>query len=428
MTPVDDKSDSTTALFREEVYESQAERLQGTILLARPNSMWSYVALSMLAAILVGAFALFGTYTRRETVQGEVASSQNVAKVYGPVEGTIVRRLVSEGQRVRVGQPLFIISTEINRGSGSGAQSAIAVQLNSRISALSLEKERRQVILTDTLHALAAKVRNLQESLSAIQVQTEIQRSRVAVNQGNLDRLRTLTVEGFYTKTQFEDRQADVLEQRAKLAEDERSAVDARTELRTAQTDLLNAPLEQRNEISQLERQISELKEQDISNDTRREISVASLVAGTATTPLTDSGDVVSPSTLLITILPDGAHMDAHLYVPSRAIGFVKVGTPVAVRYDAFPFQKFGQYRGHVSEVSRVALSPAELREISADREPLYRVTMALDEQTVLANGAQVPVEDGMKLEADLLLETRRIYEWMLEPLYTISKRYDTNG
>jgi len=53
-----------------------------------------------------------------------------------------------------------------------------------------------------------------------------------------------------------------------------------------------------------------------------------------------------------------------------------------------------------------------------------YRITVELMRQTVTAYGEQVPLQPGMQLEADVTLETRRLYEWVLEPLYTITGKW----
>ena len=52
--------------------------------------------------------------------------------------------------------------------------------------------------------------------------------------------------------------------------------------------------------------------------------------------------------------------------------------------------------------------------------EPLYRVTVALDAQTATAYGAAQPLQPGMTLKADVLIETRRVWQWVLDPLYAL--------
>jgi hypothetical protein len=44
--------------------------------------------------------------------------------------------------------------------------------------------------------------------------------------------------------------------------------------------------------------------------------------------------------------------LQAEIYIPSRAIGFVKPGQEVRLLYDAFPYQRFGAYRGRVVAAS----------------------------------------------------------------------------
>jgi len=114
--------------------------------------------------------------------------------------------------------------------------------------------------------------------------------------------------------------------------------------------------------------------------------------------------------------------MQAQLLVPSRAIGFIEPGSRVVMRYQAFAYQKFGQQYGHVTDISRSALSPADVATLIGERpqtaQPMYRVQVALDSQHVLAYGKPEPVRPGMALEADILIDRRRLIEWVFEPLY----------
>lgn len=146
---------------------------------------------------------------------------------------------------------------------------------------------------------------------------------------------------------------------------------------------------------------------------------------------LAEVGQVAEPSRPMLAIIPEQSVLEAQLYVPSQAIGFVREGQTVLLRYQAFPYQKFGQAKGVVSSVARTAISPAELvaygltltPRLQTSNEPVYRVHVRLSQQTVLAYGQQQPLQAGMVLDADILQERRRLYEWVLEPLYTISGR-----
>jgi membrane fusion protein len=117
--------------------------------------------------------------------------------------------------------------------------------------------------------------------------------------------------------------------------------------------------------------------------------------------------------------------LQAHLYAPSRAIGFIRPADHVLLRYQAFPYQKFGHAQGVVASVSRTALSASELAGAptgaAANGEPLYRITVILARPTITAYGKPQPLQAGMLVDADILQEKRKLYEWVLEPLYSLT-------
>lgn len=146
----------------------------------------------------------------------------------------------------------------------------------------------------------------------------------------------------------------------------------------------------------------------------------AGVVSGVTTQP----GQTVAAGQVLANLSPAGSPLVAELYASSRAAGFARPGMPVQIRYQAYPFQKFGQFQGTVSEVSRSPLADASMAE-GARRpgEALYRIRVALARQDISLAGEARPLMAGMALDASLLLETRKLYEWVLEPLYGIGAK-----
>ena len=63
------------------------------------------------------------------------------------------------------------------------------------------------------------------------------------------------------------------------------------------------------------------------------------------------------------------------------------------------------------------------LSELFGSTEPVYPMRVALDRQSITAYGANYGLQPGMRLEADILLEKRRLYEWVLDPLYSLTGR-----
>ena len=126
------------------------------------------------------------------------------------------------------------------------------------------------------------------------------------------------------------------------------------------------------------------------------------------------------------TIIPAGETLDVHLFVTSSAVGFIKPGQAVRLRYDAYPYQKFGQYAGTVTEVVGADIPGRDLTNRFpqlADKGPaFFRVTVRPGAMHVLGYGKQFPLRPGMTLMADVRLENKRLIEWIFDPLFAMGR------
>jgi membrane fusion protein len=79
--------------------------------------------------------------------------------------------------------------------------------------------------------------------------------------------------------------------------------------------------------------------------------------------------------------------------------------------------------------VYQVSSTPLQAGELAAlplavkPDEPLYRVTVNLDRQSVTAYGREQPLAAGMQLDADVMLERRRLIEWLFAPVLGVTGR-----
>ena len=117
------------------------------------------------------------------------------------------------------------------------------------------------------------------------------------------------------------------------------------------------------------------------------------------------------------------ASLEAELYLPDRLLESSAVGSEVLLRYDAFPYQHYGQYRGRIVRIadsplptSHAGVPHAEAGAAAGDG-PLYLAVVALDDQNVRSDSGRIrALRPGQRLQADIVLEKRRLYEWILEP------------
>jgi membrane fusion protein len=256
----------------------------------------------------------------------------------------------------------------------------------------------------------------------------DIQQARVQLADRTLEQMRDLRIRQLVTEQRLQAAEQDKLDQGVKLKEYQRKLAGLEQDLVKLRGELTEFPLRQQTQLGETDRNISALEQELAEAESRRQILLTAPQAGTISAIQAAPGSNVSTTVPLLSILPAGSELQAQLFSPSRAIGFVEVGQHVLLRYQAFPYQKFGFYEGHVVDVSRTALSPSELPQqlsgltsLYGSTEPVYRITVALAKQTATAYGKPVALQPGMQLEADVLIETRSLIEWVLDPLYTLT-------
>ncbi len=429
--PADDKAPETAprpaaaprSLFRQEAIDAQREKLLGEVSKARPVPMWVFTVMVAVAAVALVAFAFLGEYTRRERVDGYLELDIGAARVSAPEASVVAELMVKEGDEISAGQPIARLSQERTTAAGANASELVHQELTARLH--SLESEATQATLMGEQQAAQARKRvdDLRKELEQAEAEVQSQQQRLASAQQEAQRATQLVKEGLYSEAMMRERRNDVLDQTTKLQSLRGSRAAVERELRAAQAELPLIDIRARTQLQQIEQRRSELQQALVQEEAHSDSAVRAPISGIVTNIAAARGDSVAADATLATIMPKGSGLHAQLLVPTRAIGFIEPGNAVVLRYDAFPFQRFGQYRGHVTSVGRTVWSAGEKVGTLPVREPVYRIEVALDYQTVRTGNQEFPLRPGMLVNADILLEKRTVFEWVFEPVLALRER-----
>ena len=122
-------------LFRKEALEAQQVSALGRILLFTPRIADVLIALVLLFTFLLLLFVIFGSYTRKATVYGELVPVSGVIKVYPPQGGRIEAVEVQSGARVAKGAVLARINSAVDTAGGD-TQARVLAALQAQHDAL----------------------------------------------------------------------------------------------------------------------------------------------------------------------------------------------------------------------------------------------------------------------------------------------------
>ena len=350
-----------------------------------------------------------------------------LVKVYSPDMRIISEKKFNDGDFVRQGDELFTLSTSRYSGSGD-IQQRLAAEAALKKTLLLQEIGHAQRLHEGDERSLRSGLAKLQSQLGDVNKQLAGQARRVKLAEQILVKYRPLLQQGFISEQQMMGYEGDHLDQLSRLDALKREAAGIEREIGEKQISLKSLPQRQQTELSQLNRAISAINQEVLDWDLKQQQSIRASKSGYISTSNVEVGQQVDPSRLLLSIVPQHAELLANLYVPSRAIGFIRPNDKVVLRYQAYPYQKFGHAGGKIVSVAKTALGKQELAGLGiifADaallNEPAYLIKVKLDKQSIRVYGEEKPLQIGMVVEADVLHERKKLYEWALDPLYSIS-------
>lgn len=409
--------------FRPEVTQHQQARWTGKVLLLSGWPAWIIVLLTaaFMAALL--AFLLFGNYTRRITVSGEVTTAPHTINLFAPEQGVVSRLLVADGQTVSTGTPLYQLDVSQVTPSGNVTAAVIAaidkqqsqlediirhLQNNKRETLANLEQQLVQY--QQAQQGLLSMVNSAQEGVRAMRASQDSYAASLRKGLINTDQMNNQRYLYYQQQSVYQNLKSQAIQQALQIT-------NLRSEQLTRAADFDNQISHARYQHDELSRQLAGAG----ASGTRLIIAPSGgKVSSLSVTP----GQMVNAGDSLIQLVPatsTGYFLVA--WLPDDSRPYVTPGETINIRFAAFPYEKYGQFPGRVVSVSSAPVTARELQGwSSAPRNPngtaggsWYKATVALDRTSL-------PLSSGMLAQSTLFLEKRPLYQWMLSPYYSLKK------
>ncbi len=410
----------SSPLFRKEAIKSNTQRLLGDVLLIRPISFWILTGAIVFVVAMVSFFLLFGKFARRETVAGYLIPDKGLVRVYAPFNGVIDKNHVTDGQKITKGQNLLEVITE----RGTKDSLSINDQLITRLQEQKAGLEQRIIDETKVLdnegHYLSIILTNHNNEYAQIKRQLRSQQEQYRLAKQQWEKYKAIRSKGLISEDELIAKRNVYFNTKASVDATKRLKINKQTEIANTRKQLEQSPLHKSNRLQELRQQYTRLEERLIELENGQSYVVKAPVDGRITSTQISIGQSVSSVLPILTIIPENTVLYAELFLPSRAIGFVKINQKVLMRYDAFPYQRYGLYEGKIIQIAEAVISPTEVSIPIPIQEPVYRIKVALDLQTINAYGKEMQLQSGMSVAADIILEERSLGQWLLEPIYSL--------
>jgi membrane fusion protein len=383
---------------------------------------WRWIAYGATATVLLGTvFAFSHEVELKQDVPCEIVSPAEI-KVQGE-RGLVSSIYVQAPARVVAGQPLFKLERDITLASDGTRRNTFDAQVrDDQQRAADAQYAQKRVDLETQLATARATEASRNAELAELQAQSAQNQQLVEEAQKKVARLQT--VSDYVVADRIEQASADLHQSRialAQVAARRQQTLAGIADLRNTQT-ALTAQLEQLAASHTRDLQDADARYEQ----SRGDATISAPKAGVVTFSRLVQGTTLQSSDVAMVIVTDPASpLRAELKIPSRQRGFVRPGQTVHLKFDAFPYAKFGTYEAHIDSISRTTVSPGDPAAAAAAgdagiRGDDYIAWVTLRGHTFNYGKERFDILPGMTASASIVIERRTIAEWVLEPLYKI--------
>ena len=417
----------SSSLFREEAIEHQKDKLFGDVFLLQPLSIGIMTGVAVCIGLLILALLIWGSYARKESVRGYLTPDKGIVKIYMPQPGTISKVHITEGQNLNAGDLIFTVQAEKSLQGGKDVDVLLLEELESSIVQKAKQIEGEKSLLSSDKERYQNVVQSLKHEILQIEHGMNIQSERLKLAQSRYDGAKRLKASGNISENDLQKSHEEHMALEQQLQELKSTLASKQNNLMQTETELLQLPIKHEARVSELGNAISDLKQRRAQVQGQRLYEMHSPISGVVTALQAKEGQWFNnlQNAQLLALLPKGSLLKVEIFVPTRAIGFVRMGQTVRVRFDAFPYQRYGIYEGKIESISQNILVPQQDMQVPLElKEPVYRVTVQLQNQAIMAYGKSYPLQAGMSVEADIILEKQTLWRWILDPLYSFKGRF----
>lgn len=407
--------------------------------------LWALLTLLVLLAVWMVA----GRLDIVAVAQGKLVP-QSYVKIVQPAESGIVKEiLVKEGDTVRAGQVLMRMESLI---TDADARSIGADLQGKRLALRRVDAELADATFQardgDSAHLLSAAQSQYRANRAALQAALAEERSRLAKARQDLaaaleiqrkfsailphyreqeKAFEKLGKDGFAGGVLVSDKRRERIEKEQELATQDHMIESARAGVQQSEMKLVQIDSDYRRQLhverGEAQRAFDQLSQELAKQTHRKELlelkaTQDSVVKELATHSV---GTVVQPGTVLLTLVPNDETLRAEVWLTNDDIGFVKQGQTVRLKFAAFPFQKYGMLQGTVEHIGADSVESGQ--SAGAQATPgaappsTFKALVSLNKASLEADGTRFPLSAGMQANAEILLGTRTVLEYLLSPM-----------
>lgn len=368
------------------------------------------------------------------TARGRLEPKGKTIRLDAGTTGTVAAVRVKEGQQVKKGDRLLELNADLTKTELQQTQAKLdglldrltqltAIKMHAEMAAKTQQQQRQ----TQALEQMA-QIAQTQQRINFSRNSAALAQSLLSKDQSKVARFRKFREMGIVAGVQVEEAEHIAIESQQKYEQ-------ARSEIRQSQSELQKQRsiydkvvrqadltiLESQQQVKEIQAQIAEIQSEiaQTKNQLRslqlqwKQRVIFIPVEGTIfQLPIQNAGAVVRTGQNIAQIAPKGAPLVVRAQMSSDQSGFLRVGLPVKVKFDAYPYQDYGIVQGYVRWIS----PDSKVKQTGQRQEEVFDVEIELERSYIQTPIQRIPLTAGQTATAEVIIRQRHLIDFLIDP------------
>ncbi|NOT62532.1 MAG: HlyD family efflux transporter periplasmic adaptor subunit [Acidobacteria bacterium] len=378
--------------------------------LAPPHWAARSLAWTLLAVFTLGALAAVAiTLPEKVTAQFTLAPVRGADPVKAARGGTVTELLAVEGQQVEQGELLLTLRSEAAAERTAELQTIETQVSGAGESFVNAQRKLDTIRLSDE-----QETRKLEGRIRHLDALIAHKRQQLALTEKMKESYDTLFREGIASQAQLTAKLIEVSELKSEIERLATEQADARGDVaklklahatRQAEFKEFARDLKEKNKTGELRAAALKTGMSETEGDQVRLLAPCSGVV--LKLKVRDRGALVAAGETVAELACGGNQLVAELTVPEAGMSKLKLDQGVKLKYDAFPYQRYGAQHGRLTW-----LSPAK-----GEGATSFTARVELTEKEITVKGQPRPLNAGMAGTAEIVVGQRTLLSYVFEPI-----------
>ncbi|MGL5921396.1 HlyD family secretion protein, partial [Chroococcidiopsis sp.] len=365
---------------------------------------------------------------------GRLEPKGKTVRLDAPVTGAVAEIEVKEGQFVKAGQTLLALESEEMLAQLQQARAKLEGQLD-RLPQVELIKNQLKMTALTQRQQSKAQAAGQQAQINQIQQQIDFHKTEIdsaqqllARDRSTVQRFRQLRQNGVISGLRLDEAERTMIDNQQRLIKAKSDIQQAQNELKkqrsTYESTLREgelAVMESERSIKEVQAQITDLQAEIAQSRQQIESLLFQLqqrvlrapIDGTIfQLPIQRAGAVVQPGDTIAQIAPKGTSLVVRAQMASPESGFLRLGLPVKIKFDAYPFQDYGVVEGRVSWIS----PDSKTQETNQGRIESFELEITPQQPYIQTANKRIAIKPGQTATAEVVIRQRRVIDFILDP------------